>query len=88
MSQSTVGLAIPPNEYDEEFVVASINAFINNLEVIDNVILNKLANQIMAPCQVIKKRAENKRTTINTSKSDWGRKQTKRRTGQKCKSSS
>ena len=38
-SQNLVGLAIPPSQYDEEFVVASIKAFINNLELIDNVIL-------------------------------------------------
>ena len=31
MSRNPVGLPIPPSEYDEEFVVASINAFINNL---------------------------------------------------------
>ena len=69
MSRNPVRLAIPPSKFDEEFVVASINTFISNLEVIDNVILNMLANQIMAPCQLIKKRAE-KRTTINTSKPD------------------
>ena len=39
-SQSPVGLVIPPSEYDEEFVEASINAFINKFEVIDNVILS------------------------------------------------
>ena len=68
MSRNPVGLAIPPSEYDEEFVVASINTFINNLEVIDNVILNELANQNVAPCQLTKKRAEYKRTIITTSK--------------------
>ena len=67
MSRNPVGSAIPSSEYDGEFVVASINAFINNLEVINNVILNNLANQNLAPCQLIKKRAENKRLTINTS---------------------
>ena len=36
ISRNPVGLAIPPSEYDEEFVVASIRAFINNLEMIDN----------------------------------------------------
>ena len=50
----------PPSQYDEEFVVASINAFINNLELIDNVILNNLANQNKAPYELIKKRAKNK----------------------------
>ena len=70
MSRNLVGLAIPPSEYDEEFVVASINTLINNLEVIYNVILNELANQNLAPCQLIKKRAEYKRTTNNTSKLD------------------
>ena len=58
MSRNPVGLAIPPCEYVEEFVVASINAFINNLELIDNVIINKLANQNKAPYELIKKRAE------------------------------
>ena len=66
MSRNPVGLAIAPSKYDEEFVVAPIKTFINNLGVIDNVILNELANQNLAPCQLIKKRAENKRTTINT----------------------
>ena len=58
MSQNSVRLAITPSEYDEDFVVASINTFINNLEVIYNVILNELANQNLAPCHLIKKRAE------------------------------
>ena len=57
-AQNPVGLAIPPSEYDEEFVVASINNFINNLELIYNVVFNELANQILAPCQLIKKRAD------------------------------
>ena len=48
------------SEYDEEFVAAAINTFINNLELIDNVILNKLANQNKAPYDLIKKRAEKK----------------------------
>ena len=56
MSRNPIGLAIPPSEYDEEFVVASINSFINNLEMIDNVILNKLADRNLAPCQLIRKR--------------------------------
>ena len=60
ISRNPVGLAIPPSEYDEEFVVASINAFINNLELIDNVILKNLANQNIAPYELIKKRAKNK----------------------------
>ena len=58
MSQNPVRLSIPPSEYDEEFVVAAINTFINNLEMIDNVILNQLANQNKAPYDLIKKRAE------------------------------
>ena len=59
MSRYPVGLTIPPSEYDEEeIVVASISTFINNLETIDNVILNELANQNLAPCQLIKKRAK------------------------------
>ena len=48
MPQNPVGLAIPSSKYDDEFVVASLNTFINNLEVIDNIILNELANQNMA----------------------------------------
>ena len=60
MSRNPVGLAIPPSEYDEEFVVVSIKAFINDVELIDNVILNNLANQNKAPYELIKKRAENK----------------------------
>ena len=41
MSQNLTGLVIPPSEYDEEFVVASINALISDLEVINNFIFNK-----------------------------------------------
>ena len=67
MSQNPVGLALPASEYNQELVVASINAFINNLEVIDNVVPNKLANRNMAPYQLIKKHVKNKTTTINTS---------------------
>ena len=60
MSRNPVGLAIPPSQYDEEFVVASFKAFINNLELIDNVILNNLANQNKAPYELVKKRAKTK----------------------------
>ena len=60
MSRNPVRLPIPTSEYDDELVVASINIFLNNLEIIDNVILNKLPNQYRAPYDLIKKRAENK----------------------------
>ena len=63
-------MSIPAREYDEEFVVASNYTFINNLEMIDNVHLNELANQNLAPLKLIKKREEIKRTTIATSKTD------------------
>ena len=36
--------------------------------MIDNVILNELANHNLEPCQLIKKRVDYKKTTINTSK--------------------
>ena len=36
----------------------------------DNVILNELANHNLAPCQLIKRSAENKRTLSKTSKRD------------------
>ena len=49
MSQNPVGLPILPSDYDAEFVVAATNTVINNLEVIDNVILNQLANQNKTP---------------------------------------
>ena len=55
MSRNPVGLAIPPSEYDENFVVASIGTFNNNMKMIDNVIL---ANQNIAPYELIKKRAK------------------------------
>ena len=67
MSRNPVRLAILTSEYHEKFAVASINAFINNLEMIDNVSFNSLANGKTAPCQLIKKRAENKRIAISTS---------------------
>ena len=62
MSRNPVELAIPPSEYDKEFVVASHNVSPNNLKIIDNVILNNLANRNLAPCQLI----ENKRLIIST----------------------
>ena len=58
ISRNLVGIAIPPSDYDEEFVVASINSFINNPESIDNLVLNQLANKKLAPYRQIKKRAE------------------------------
>ena len=61
MSRNPVGLPILPSKYDEEFLVAAINTLINNLEMIDNVIINQLANQNKAPCDLFKKRAENKK---------------------------
>ena len=45
LSRNRVGLPIHPSEYDKEFVVVSFNTFINNLEMIDNVILINLASQ-------------------------------------------
>ena len=60
MSRNPVGLAIPPSEYDEEIVVASIKTFITNLEIFDNVILNNLANQNEALYELTKKRAKKK----------------------------
>ena len=68
MSRNPVGLAIPPSAYDEEFVVASINSFVNNFEMIENIIQNNLAHQNRSPYRLIKKRAENKRTLTSTSK--------------------
>ena len=41
ISRNPVGTARPSSTSDEEFVVASINSFINNLEMIDNLILNQ-----------------------------------------------
>ena len=67
MSRNPVRLAILTSGYHEKFAVTSINAFINNLEMIDNVSFNSSANGKMAPCQLIKKQAENKRIEISTS---------------------
>ena len=44
MSQNPVGLAVRPRAYKEEFVVASVNSFVINLEIIDNFFLNILVN--------------------------------------------
>ena len=63
-------MAVPPSQYDEELVVALNSTFINVLEMIDNVFLIELANQNRAPRQLIKKRAQNKRTTIAFSETD------------------
>ena len=60
MSRSLVRLAKPPKKHHEEIVLASMNTFIVNLEVIDNLILNQLANEKRAPNRLIKNRAENK----------------------------
>ena len=62
LSRNPIGLAITPSAYDEKFVVASTNIFINILELIDNIILNNLANQNWAPSRLIKMGTENKRT--------------------------
>ena len=48
--------------YDEEFVVALINSYKFNIDLIDNVMLNRLANQHKAPHRLIKMRAEYKRS--------------------------
>ena len=61
MSRNLVGLALLPSEYNEEFDVASIISLFFNLELIDNFILNTLANQNRAPDRLIKKRMEKKR---------------------------
>ena len=45
LSRNPIGLAITPSAYDEKFVVASTNSFVNILEMIDNIIPNNLANQ-------------------------------------------
>ena len=55
ISRNPVGIAIPSSSYDKEFVVGSINSFVNNLELIDNLILNQLANRKLAPYRLIKK---------------------------------
>ena len=60
MSRNPVRLAKAPSEYDEAFDLASFRTFINNLKMIDNVILNNLANQNKTPYELIKKRAKNK----------------------------
>ena len=63
--QNPVGIATPPSAYDEDFVVASINLVVNNLELINNLILNQLVNRKLAPYRLIKKRAENKMTILS-----------------------
>ena len=45
LSRKTVKLARLPSAYDKEFAIASTTLFINNLEVVENVILINLANQ-------------------------------------------
>ena len=60
-SRNPVGLALLFGKNDDEFNVASINSSISELELVGNVILNKLANHNRAPNQLIKKRAENER---------------------------
>ena len=61
-SQNPVGLAISPSAFDKKFVMVSNNLFSFNLEMNDNFILNKLADQNRAPYRLIKKRAKTKRT--------------------------
>ena len=62
ISHNPVESAMSPRAYDEIFPVSSItiNLFINILEMIDNIILNNLANQNRAPYRLIKKRTEMK----------------------------
>ena len=45
LSWNPIGLAITPSPYDEKFVVASTNSFMNILEMVDIIILSNLANQ-------------------------------------------
>ena len=45
LSRNPIGLAKTPSAYDEKFVVASTNSFMNILEMIDDIILKNLANQ-------------------------------------------
>ena len=58
-----------PSKIDKEFVVASVTSVIANLELIENVILGKLAIQKRAPYGLIKTRAENERSLITYLKS-------------------
>ena len=69
MSQNPFELAIPPSEYVKDFVAASINSFITNLEMFDNLILNQLANKKLAPYRLIKNCAETERTLLRQSNS-------------------
>ena len=62
LSRNPIGLAITPSAYDEKFVVVSTYSFMDILEMIDNIILNNLANQNWAPSRLIKMGTENKRT--------------------------
>ena len=59
MSRIPVEFALPRSEYNEEFVKATINLFIANLEFIEKFVFNQLANQNQAPNRLIKTRAEN-----------------------------
>ena len=61
MPRNPVGLSLPPSEYDEEFIEASTNSFNVNLELIDHVILNELANQKRAPNRLIETHAVNEK---------------------------
>ena len=45
LSWNPIGLAKTPSPYDEKFVVASTNSFMNILEMVDIIILINLANQ-------------------------------------------
>ena len=70
ISRKSGGISIAPSEYNEEFVVvASINSFVNCLEMIDNLILNELANRKLAPYGLSKKCAKNERIKEGQSKS-------------------
>ena len=62
ISRNPIGILIPPSQYDEEFVVVSINLFVNNLVMIGNWKFNQLAKRKLAPYRLIQKRAENEKT--------------------------
>ena len=65
MSRVPVEFDLFRHEYDEEYVKASINLFIANLEFIDKFILTQLTNQNQAPNRLIKTRAENESYLTN-----------------------
>ena len=64
MSRNPAGLTIPSSKYVRENEVASMNLFITNLELNDNLTLSNLVKQKRASNRLTKKRAKTEKRLV------------------------